>query len=72
MLNKRNEAENTMQANILPFLTQIGQNVKHFFLHIKLKRKKCRTFCKFDLMHTFDLLGWVKRSDIEIVQIRIF
>ena len=23
-------------------------------------------------MHTFELLGWVERSDIEIVQIRIF
>ena len=26
----------------------------------------------FDIMHTPDLLGWVKRSDIEIVQISIF
>ena len=25
----------------------------------------------FDLMHTHDLLGWVKRSDIEIVQIKV-
>ena len=30
-------------------------------LHINLKGKKCRT-----------LLGWVNRSDIEIVQISIF
>ena len=29
---------------------------------------KCRTLCKFDLMHTPDLLGLVKRSDIEIMQ----
>ena len=27
---------------------------------------------KFDLVHTPDLLGWVKRSDIETVQISIF
>ena len=26
---------------------------------------------KFDLMHTPDLLGWVKGLDIEIVQISI-
>ena len=25
-----------------------------------------------DLMHTPDLLGWVKKSDIEIVQIRVY
>ena len=40
-------------------------------LHIKLKDKKCRKLCKFDLMQTPDLLGWVKKSDIEIVQISI-
>ena len=33
------------------------------------KGKKCR---KFDHIHTFDLWGWVNRSDIEIVQISIF
>ena len=27
--------------------------------------KTCRTLCKFDLMHTPDIFGWVKRSDIE-------
>ena len=27
---------------------------------------------KFDLMHTPDILDWVKRSDIEIVQISNF
>ena len=37
-------------------------------MHIKLKEKKSRTLCKFDLMHTPDLLGWVKRSGIDIVQ----
>ena len=41
-------------------------------LLIKLKRKRCRTLCKFNLMHTPDILGWVKSSDIEIVQISIF
>ena len=56
----------------------LGQKVKTFFspkvvmLHIKLKGKKCRTLCKFDLMHIPDLLGWVKTFDIEIVQISIF
>ena len=37
-------------------------------LHIKLKGNTCRTLCKFDLMHTPGLLGWVKRLDIEIVK----
>ena len=45
------------------------KNLKKVMLHIKLKEKQCRTLCKFDLMHTPDLLGCVKRSDIEIVQI---
>ena len=52
---------------------------KHFFflkkamLHIKLQRSVEHYASKmFDLMHTPDLLGWVKRSDIEIVQISIF
>ena len=39
-------------------------------MHIKLKGKTCRTLCKFDLMHTPVILGWVKRSDF--VQISIF
>ena len=68
-----------MLENVLP-LHQPPDGVKRsktFFLkkvmlHIKLKGKTCRTLCKFDLMHTPDLLGWVKRSDIEIVQISIF
>ena len=48
--------------------------LKKVMLHIKLKGKKCRTLCEkiFDIMHTIDLLGWVKRSDIEIMLIRIF
>ena len=41
--------------------------------------KRSNIFCEegyvaikmFDLMHTPDLLGWIKRSDIEIVQISI-
>ena len=52
---------------------------KHFFLkymyvmsHIKLKGKTWRTLCKFDLMHTPEIMGWVKRTNIEIVQISIF
>ena len=52
-----------------------GQNnyfLKKVILHITLKGKKCRTLFKFDLMRTPDLLGRVKRSDIEIVQISIF
>ena len=74
-----NIAENTMQANILPFYTpktpRWGQYkffLKMVMLHIKLKGKKCRPLCKFDLMHTPDLFGWVKTSDIEIVQISLF
>ena len=35
-------------------------------LHTKLKGKTCRTVCKSDLMHIPDILGCVKRSDIEI------
>ena len=64
-----NEAENTMQANILPVYTPTtpgcGQNLfflKKVMLHIKLNGK-CRTLCKqkcFDLMHTPDFLGWVR------------
>ena len=75
-----NEAENTLQANSLPFYTPMtprwGQKVNSFFflkkVHIKLKGKKCRTLCKFEIMHTPDLYGWVKTSDIEIVQKSIF
>ena len=37
-------------------------------LHFKLKEKTCRTLCKFDLKRTPDILGWVKKSDIEIMQ----
>ena len=61
-----------------PFNSQMGQKVETFYflkkvmLHIKLKRKKCKTLCKFDLMHNPGLLGWVKRWDIEILQISIF
>ena len=43
-------------------------------LHIKLNGKKVEQYASkvFDLMHTPDLLGGVKMSDIEIVQISIF
>ena len=80
----RNEAENTLQANILPFYTPMTprwvKRSKHFIFfkymyvmsHIKLKGKTCRTLYKFDLMHTPEIIGWVKRSDIEIVQKSIF
>ena len=39
-------------------------------LQIKYKGKKCRTFNAsnlLDLMHTPDLFGWVRRSDIELL-----
>ena len=45
-----------------------GQNfffLKKVLLHITLSIKM------FDLMHAPDLLGWVKRSDMEIVHISI-
>ena len=70
-----NEAENTMQVNILNFYTptapQISYKVKNNFFsevghdayYIKLKGKKN---IMQDLMQTPD------RSDIEIVQISIF
>ena len=65
-----------MQANILHFNTQTGprwgQTVNTFLLYIKLKGKKCRAICKFDLMHTADFFGLDKSSDIEIVVISIF
>ena len=60
-----------MHENVLPFYTPstpvCGQKVKMFFF--------CRRLCyishyaikMFDLMHTTDLLGWVKRLDFEIV-----
>ena len=67
-----------MQANILLFDTpptpRWDQKVKTIYflkkvmMYIKLKGKKCRTLCKFDLMHIPDLLGLVKRLDIEIVK----
>ena len=34
-------------------------------------RNKCKILCKFDLMHSHDLLDWLKRPDLEIVQISI-
>ena len=51
-----NEAENIMQANILPFYTprppdgvdRSKQILKKVIMHIKLKTKMCRTLCKFD------------------------
>ena len=43
-------------------------------LHIKLNGKCVEHYASkmFDLRHTPDLLDWVKRSDIEFVQISIF
>ena len=56
-----------------------GQKVKTFFLnvvmlHIKLKGKKYRPTNKQKLWHYTHTwpLGWVKRSDIEIVYIYIY
>ena len=77
---KGNEVENTMQANNLHLYTstypQLGSKGQNIFLkvlsHIKIKRKKCRSLCKSDLMQTPGLWDWVKRSDIESVQISIF
>ena len=45
-----------------------------FMLHIKLQEKSVEHNASktFDHMHTTDLFGWVKVSDIESVQIRIF
>ena len=42
--------------------------LKPVVLHIKLKGKKCRPTCKQKLTLQTPL-PWVKRSDIEIVQI---
>ena len=61
-----------MHANVLPFYTPLtpvcGQKVK--------KKKSEESYGAyaikmFDIMRTPGLLGWVKRSDIEIVQISI-
>ena len=68
-----------MQANILPLYTPLTHGwVKTFFLmvvmlQIKLMGKMCRHKVStiFGLMLTPDVLGWVKRSDIVIVQISI-
>ena len=59
------DAENTLQANILPFCTLTTPDgverskqifcLKKVMLHKKLKGKKCRTLCKADLMQTPDL-----------------
>ena len=69
-----------MQANSVPFYTRSspgwGQKVKTFFflniimLHFNKKERSVEhyAFEMFDLMHTPDLLVWVKRLDIEIVQ----
>ena len=59
----------------IPKLCQKSQNsffLKSVVLHIKLKGKKCIQLCKFDLVNTSDPLGWVKGSDIEIVQMCMF
>ena len=76
-----NEEENTMQANILPFYTptnpRLAQKVKSFFLEVdhaayKIKGNTCRTLFKCDLLYTPDIYGWVKWSDMKIVQISLF
>ena len=59
---KGNESYNNMLANVLPLHQMVSKGQTIFFLkivmlHIKLKGKTCRTLCKFDLMHTPDLLG---------------
>ena len=43
-------------------------------LHIKLKERSVEHYASkmLDHMHSSYLLGWVKWSDIEIVQISIF
>ena len=54
-----------------PWIRSKGRN--NFFLKVMYKERSLEHACKmFDLMHTSDLLDWVKRSDIEIVQISIF
>ena len=42
-------------------------------LHIKLQERSLEHYVRkmFDHMHTFDLLGWVNRSNIEMVMIRV-
>ena len=55
----------------------MGSKVQTFFSEeghaaYKIKGNKYRKLCKIDIMHTPGHLGWVKRSDIEIVQISIF
>ena len=72
-----------MQANFQPLYTPStpgwDQKVKTIFLkvvmlHIKLNERRVEHDASkmFDLMHTLDLLGWVKISDVEIVQKSIF
>ena len=66
------QAENTVQANTLPLMPPDGvKRSKQFFLkkvtlQIKLERKTCRTLCKFDLMHTPDILDGVKGQTLEL------
>ena len=57
-----------------PQMVSKGQNIFSEEGHVpyQIKLKTCRTLCKFDFMHTPDILGWIERSDIEIVQISIF
>ena len=70
-----------MQTNILPFIhprpPDEAKRSKQFFSEVghvayQIKGNTCRTLCKFDLMHTVDILGRIKRSDIKIVLISIF
>ena len=76
-----NEAENTMQVNILPFIhprpPDVIKRSKQYFSEVghvayQIKGKDLYNIMEFYLTHTPDILGWVKKSDIEIVQIRIF
>ena len=68
-----------MQVNILPLytptITERGQKVETVFLKYKVTRKKSEenyASKMFALMHIPGYLGWVKRPDIELVQISIF
>ena len=74
---KGNETENTstMQTNILPFkhptVPERGPRVTRFsegHVAYQNKERSVEHYASkiFDHMHTFDLLGWVKKSDINI------
>ena len=58
-----------MHANVLPFYTPLtpvwGQKVKTFFSEEGYGAHHIMQL-NVDIMHTPGLLGWVKRSDIEL------